>query len=134
MPNEVLGCPQNFQTTFLVFFLSHRLSHLQKIRSLDALRVCHHTPVTTFFSSFTFVYIHFLIKLAPWMPPMVDARGRRTVRTPSARHWLLVSFFLELVFNHCPITPRLTTAYYIFSSLLTYLACIEFVSTIQQML
>src|SRR6218665_4207757 len=48
--------------------------------------VLHHAPVTTFFSSFFAIYLHFFTKAGPWMPPRVDARGRRTVRTPSARH------------------------------------------------
>src|SRR6218665_2876314 len=38
--------------------------------------VPHHTPVTTFFSSFLVIYLHFLRKLVPWMPTGVDARGR----------------------------------------------------------
>src|SRR6218665_1915190 len=42
-----------------------------------------------FLTSFV-IYLHFLKrKLAPWMTPRVDARGRRTVRTPSARQWVL---------------------------------------------
>src|SRR6218665_2008300 len=42
-----------------------------------------HAPVTTFFFSFFAIYLHFFyIKLAPWMPPRGNARGRRTVRTP----------------------------------------------------
>jgi|SRR6218665_181381 len=64
-----------------------QLSNLAKIRSLDALRSpptsC---PVTTFFSSFFSFTYTFLRKLAPWIPPRVDAQGRRTVRTPSERH------------------------------------------------
>src|SRR6218665_1701204 len=31
--------------------------------------VLHHAPVTTFFSSSFAIYLHFLQKLAPWMPP-----------------------------------------------------------------
>ena len=45
----------------------------------------HHVPVTTFFSSFLVIYLHFY-KTGPLDAPRVDARGRRTVRTPSARH------------------------------------------------
>ena len=43
----------------------------------------HHTLVTTLFSLlFCHVPTFCKRKLAPWMPPRLDARGRRTVRTP----------------------------------------------------
>src|SRR6218665_129257 len=42
----------------------------------------YHAGEQIFFSSFFVISIHFLRKLAPWMPPRVDARGRRTIRTP----------------------------------------------------
>src|SRR6218665_1052106 len=56
--------------------------------------VLHHAPVTTFFN-FIFGHLPTFLKrkLASWMPPRVDARGRRTVRTPSARHWLCKSLY-----------------------------------------
>jgi len=78
-----------FLTTFfshlptLVTF-PHKLSQLTKILSLDAPSL-YHAPVTTFFSSFLVIYLHFLRKLAPSMPQrwMTGA-----VAPPSARHCL----------------------------------------------
>ena len=88
---EVLGCPRKYflfiPQNFRRPFLSVVKFHGRTIRSLDApsrAASCLGNDI------FLFIFCHlptfFYIKLAPWMPPRVDARGRRTVRTPSARH------------------------------------------------
>src|SRR6218665_840275 len=62
---------------------SHQLSNFTKIRSLDApssAASCPSNEIFLFFSCHLPTF--FLQKLAPWMPPRVDARGRHTVRTP----------------------------------------------------
>ena len=71
---------------YLVTYQNLSVFTLHENSLLGCPPVLHHVPVTTFFSSFLVIYLHSLRKLAPWMPPRVDARGRRTVRTPSARH------------------------------------------------
>src|SRR6218665_1564319 len=66
--------------------------------------VLHHATITAFFSSFFAIYLHFFLQnLAPWMPPRVDAWGRRTVRTHSARH---CSLALESVMGKPEIGPE----------------------------
>src|SRR6218665_2564221 len=51
------------------FTFLYQLSNFTRIRSLDAPPVLHHAPVTTFFNFFLVIYLHFLRKQAPWMPP-----------------------------------------------------------------
>ena len=87
--NEVLGCPRKY---FLFARkisddLFYQLSNFRTIRSLDAPSRAASCPGNDIFLFIFAIYLLFLQKLAPWMPPRVDARGRRTVRTPSARHW-----------------------------------------------
>src|SRR6218665_2454544 len=79
MPSKIFSIhPAKFQTTFL------SVAKFQD-NSLPGCPppVLHHAPVMIFFSSFFAIYLHFFyIKLAPWMTPRVDARGRRTVLSP----------------------------------------------------
>src|SRR6218665_1322960 len=77
--------------------LFYQLSNFRTIRSLDAPSRVASCPGNDIF---LFIFCHlptfFYIKLDPWMPPRVDARGRRPVRTPpSARHWSLVTAHLK---------------------------------------
>src|SRR6218665_1296271 len=82
--NEVLRCPRKYFSANPFY----RLSNFRTIRSLDAPPVLHHAPVTTFFSSFFAIYLHFVYKSWPlgcppgWMPGAVAPSA-----PPSARHW-----------------------------------------------
>src|SRR6218665_2408193 len=83
--NEVLGCPRKYflfipQNFRRPFFISCQISG--QFAPWMPPPVLHRAPVTTFFSSFFAIYLHFLHKTGPLDAPMVDARGRRTVRTP----------------------------------------------------
>src|SRR6218665_2895267 len=85
--NEVLGCPQNFQTTFLVFFIASVVTFTKK--SLLGCPPCLSSYTgnqPTSFSSFTFVSIDFLLKSGPLHAPRVDARRCPTVRTLPPLH------------------------------------------------
>src|SRR6218665_204790 len=90
---EAVGCPG--PTRFLdalknIFYSSrkisddlfYQLSNFRTIHSLDAPSRAASCPGNDIF---LFIFWHlptfFYIKLAPWMPHRVDARGRRTVRT-----------------------------------------------------
>src|SRR6218665_627817 len=75
------------------FFASVVIFHENSL--LGCPPVLHHAPVTTFFSSFLVIYLHFLRKLAPWMSTSVDARGRRTVRTPLCTPLILTNLFVQ---------------------------------------
>src|SRR6218665_473616 len=70
MPSKIFYIrPAKFLTTFLISWQISR-----KFAPWMPPRVLHHASVTTFFSSFFAIYLHFLLqKLAPWMPPGVDA-------------------------------------------------------------
>src|SRR6218665_1759993 len=69
------------------FTFSHQLSNFKRIRSLDAPPSAASCPGNDIFYFFFYICLR---KLAPWMPSRVNARGRRTVRTPSARHWVFI--------------------------------------------
>ena len=78
MPSKIFSIhPAKFQMTIF-----YQLSNFSTIRSLDAPSRAASCPGNDIF---LFIFFHlptfFYIKLAPWMPPRVDARGRRTVRT-----------------------------------------------------
>src|SRR6218665_469282 len=99
--NEVLGCPRKYFLFIPQNFRRHifyQLSNFRTIRSLDAPTRAASCPGNHIF---LFIFCHlptfFYIKLAPWMPPRVDAQGRRTVRTPSARHFLYMYVSIVLV-------------------------------------
>src|SRR6218665_1193837 len=108
---EAVGCPG--PTRFLdalenIFYSSrqisddlfYQLSNFRTIRSLEAPPVLHHDSVTTFSLHFLpFTYISFT-KNVPLDAPRVAARGRRTVRPPSARHWIIFVYFLGVLL--CP--------------------------------
>ena len=84
MPSKIFCIPLvKFLTTF---------------RSFYAPQVLPHAPVTTFFASFLVIYLHFLRKLVPWMPPKVDAQGRGTVRIPLCT-LLSVALVKRAIFN-----------------------------------
>src|SRR6218665_3709089 len=79
MPSKIFYIrPAKFLTTFF-----YQLSNFRTIRSLDAPSRAASCPSNDIY---LFIFCHlptiFLQKLAPWMPPRVDARGRHTVRTP----------------------------------------------------
>ena len=89
--NEVLVCLRKYYvfltTLFLVVHLNFSLFRISCQISLEFAPwmppVLHHAPVTTLFYFFVGHLPTFSKrKLAPWMPPRMDARGRRTVRTP----------------------------------------------------
>ena len=99
--NEVLGCPRIFSNKFLTkyssrkfcFFshlpkfltFSHQFSNFTKIRSLDAPSSASYLGQDIFLVLFsnlpTFLYENW-----PLGCPQGVCPGRRTVRTPSARH------------------------------------------------
>jgi len=79
--NEVLGCPDD------LFSFSHLAKLLVIINFLRKLRpwmppgwmMPRWRPFSLTFWSFTYLFKR---KLGRWMTPRLDARGRRTVRTP----------------------------------------------------
>src|SRR6218665_1808913 len=86
MPSKIFCIPLS---KFLFFSRSPKLftffASVVKVHDNSLLGcppVLHHAPVTTFFTSFLVIYLHFLKKTGPLDAPKVDARGRRTVRTP----------------------------------------------------
>src|SRR6218665_1469673 len=68
---------------FFTFFSSVVQIHENSLLDAPSAASC---PVTTFFTSFLVIYLHFLEKTGPLDAPRVVVLGRRTVRTPSARH------------------------------------------------
>lgn len=50
-------------------------------------RYAYHAPLTKFVCSFLSHLPIFSMKTGPMDAPRVHAMGRRTVRTPSVRHW-----------------------------------------------
>src|SRR6218665_1207458 len=119
---EAVGCPG--PTRFLdalenIFYSSRQISDdlflsvvkFITIRSLEAPPVLHHAQVTTFSLHF---FCHFptffFTKNDPLDAPRVDARGRRTVRTPlcTPLHHLRVLLGRIVV----PSVPRATVAYF----------------------
>src|SRR6218665_1760255 len=65
MPSKIFSIRRaKFLTTF---FISCQISG--QFASWIPPPVRHHASVTTFFSSFFAIYLLFLHKLAPWMPP-----------------------------------------------------------------
>src|SRR6218665_2012093 len=75
--------------------LFYQLSNFRTIRSLDVPSRAASCPgndilFSLHFLPFTYIFLH---KTGPLDAPRVDARGRRTVRTPSSRHWLESVFF-----------------------------------------
>ena len=78
MPSKIFSIrPAKFLTTFL---------SVVKFQDNSLPSVLPHAPVTTFVSSFFAIYLLFFTKTGPLDAPKMDARGRRTVRTPCARH------------------------------------------------
>src|SRR6218665_2362118 len=78
MPSKIFSIhPAKFQTNF---FISCQMPG-QFAPWMPPL-VLPRASVTTFFSSFFAIYLHFLYKTGPLDAPRVDARCRRTVRTP----------------------------------------------------
>ena len=82
MPSKIFYIPlAKFLTTFFLVvhlnfsLFSHQLSNFTRIRSLDALPVLHHAPVTTFFTSFLVIYLHFLKKTGPLDAPQGGCPG-----------------------------------------------------------
>ena len=91
-------------TTFLVIYqnLFASVFKFHENSLLGCPPVLHHAPVTTFFSSFLVTYLHSFTKTGPLDAPRVDARGRRTVRTPiSARHCTYTYSERESLLNVC---------------------------------
>src|SRR6218665_1564422 len=93
--NEVLGCPRKYFVFLLQNFSRPFFSRSPKFFTIfasvvkfheNSLLGCppmlHHAPVMTFFTSFLVIYLYFFKKTGPLDAPRVDARGRRTVRTP----------------------------------------------------
>src|SRR6218665_1907441 len=57
---------------YLVIKMCHFFASVVKFFQnalLGCPQLLHHASVTTFFSSFLVIYLHFLRKLTPWMPP-----------------------------------------------------------------
>src|SRR6218665_287899 len=83
--NEGLGCPriyflfvpQNFSRPFFSCQISGQFALW-----MPPFRAASCSGNDIFLFIFCHLPIFILQKLAPWMPPRVDARGRRTVRTP----------------------------------------------------
>ena len=89
MPSKIFSIrPAKFLTTFFLVICTKFLDYLQhflhftKIPSLDAPSAasCPCNDICLFI--FCHLRTFLLRKLALWMPPRVDARGHRTVRTP----------------------------------------------------
>src|SRR6218665_1199462 len=109
---EAVGCPG--PTRFLdalknIFYSSRQISDdlflsvvkFITIRSLEAPSRASSCPGNDIFSSFLpFPYFIFT-KSDPLDAPRVDARGRRTVRTPSARPCIIFVYFLGVLL--CPV-------------------------------
>src|SRR6218665_3102604 len=86
--NEVLGCPRIFSIFLVVhqnfsnsshkisddLFSSHLLKSVFKFQE-NSLPVLHHAPVTTFFSSFLVIYLHFFMKTGPLDAPWGGCPG-----------------------------------------------------------
>ena len=91
--------PQNLWRPFLVihqnfhFFASVVTFHENWL--LGCPPQCGIMPGNDIFLFFFSIYLH-LKKLAPWMPPRADARGRHTVRTPLCTPLILMYYFLDL--------------------------------------
>src|SRR6218665_2232241 len=104
--NEVLGCtrkyflfiPQNFRRPF------YQLSNFRTIRSLDAPSRAAPFPVTTFFSSFFAIYLHFLHKTGPLDAPQGGCPG------PSHRPHPLCTSLLQFPFLQNQLLSNETSA------------------------
>src|SRR6218665_1298607 len=109
---EAVGCPG--PTTFLdalenIFYSSrkisddlfYQLSNFRTTRSLDALCRAASCPGNDIF---LFIFCHlptFFTQNWPFGYPQGGCPGRRTVRTPSTRHWLCPSICLSACMSAC---------------------------------